>query len=212
MPCFVNQQFDLAPPLNLYPLDAEELKCAGFRALANTVVYIPQLPPQTRIFQRLFVFELVIMRLHYSQLVLLFLAPITSLAAPASENVVDGQPRQEKGLHTRENLCSLKVPPALCQPNSSVTVTETALRAYKFYRAFVVDGDPRTMFSLIDSTYKVSLCLAHSLGPPQQLGMEKLIRIVKATPRRLRRRAQHNLAALLQRQQDRDRAEHRLVL
>ncbi|KAK6202163.1 hypothetical protein LQW54_008955 [Pestalotiopsis sp. IQ-011] len=57
--------------------------------------------------------------------------------------------------YKRENLCNLKTPPALCQPNASVTVEETALRAYQFYRAFVVDGDPRTMFSLIDSTYKV---------------------------------------------------------
>ncbi|KAI4863467.1 hypothetical protein F4820DRAFT_372440 [Hypoxylon rubiginosum] len=53
----------------------------------------------------------------------------------------------------RENLCNLKAPPALCQPDPSVTVEETAQRAYNFYRAFVVDGDPRTMFSLIDSSY-----------------------------------------------------------
>lgn len=78
------------------------------------------------------------------------LAPITILAAPMTE---------ESGLlqqYKRENLCNLKSPPSLCQPNSSVTVEETALRAYKFYRAFVVDGDPRTMFSLIDSSYIVS--------------------------------------------------------
>ena len=78
------------------------------------------------------------------------LAPIAGLAAPASEadSFYD--------LYKRENLCSLRAPPALCQPNSSVTVEETAVRAYKFYRAFVVDGDPRTMFSLIDNVYKVS--------------------------------------------------------
>jgi hypothetical protein len=70
------------------------------------------------------------------------LAAIPTFAAPA--------------LHQRDNLCNLKAPPTLCQPNSSITVDETALRAYKFYRAFVVDGDPKTMFSLIDSTYKVS--------------------------------------------------------
>jgi hypothetical protein len=73
------------------------------------------------------------------------LAPIAGLAAP--------------DLYRRENLCNLKTPPVICQANSSVTVEETALRAYKFYRAFVVDGDPRTMFSLIDSTYKVSYTL-----------------------------------------------------
>jgi hypothetical protein len=74
------------------------------------------------------------------------LAPAIALAAPF----------YDEGLYTRDNLCSLKSPPALCQPNSSVTVEETAQRAYKFYRAFVVDGDPKTMFSLIDSTYKVN--------------------------------------------------------
>lgn len=77
------------------------------------------------------------------------LAPIVTLAAPARDH--DGFLQQYK----RENLCSLKSPPSLCQPNSSVTVAETAERAYKFYRAFVVDGDPRTMFSLIDSSYIV---------------------------------------------------------
>jgi hypothetical protein len=79
------------------------------------------------------------------------LAPIMALAAPASGA---GFFRQYK----RENLCSLKSPPSICQPNSSVTVAETARRAYKFYRAFVVDGDPRTMFSLIDSSY-IGSCL-----------------------------------------------------
>src|SRR5262245_16395300 len=78
------------------------------------------------------------------------LAPIAGFAAPTSEvsSFYD--------LYKRENLCSMNKPPALCQPNSSVTVEETAVRAYKFYRAFVVDGDPRTMFSLIDNVYKVS--------------------------------------------------------
>lgn len=75
------------------------------------------------------------------------------LAAPA---VVLGAPSSNCQNGKRENLCSLSAPPALCQPNASVTVEETALRAYQFYRAFVVDGDPKTMFSLIDSTYKVS--------------------------------------------------------
>ncbi|OIW32030.1 hypothetical protein CONLIGDRAFT_572143 [Coniochaeta ligniaria NRRL 30616] len=77
------------------------------------------------------------------------LAPVTVVSAPASDP--SGFLQQYK----RENLCNLKSPPSLCQPNSSVTVAETALRAYKFYRAFVVDGDPRTMFSLIDSSYIV---------------------------------------------------------
>ena len=75
------------------------------------------------------------------------LAPLTCLAAPALH---------DESLYKRDNLCSLKAPPALCTPNASVTVDETAVRAYKFYRAFVVDGDPKTMFSLIDSTYKVN--------------------------------------------------------
>lgn len=79
------------------------------------------------------------------------LAPIVGLAAPAGYN---------EALFKRENLCNLKQPPALCQPDATVTTEETALRAYKFYRAFVVDGDPRTMFSLIDSVYKVSLTLS----------------------------------------------------
>lgn len=78
----------------------------------------------------------------------LSLAPIAAvLAAPAS---YDGQ------LDKRENLCHLKEPPVLCTPNANTTVEETAKRAYQFYRAFVVDGDPRTMFSLIDNVYKVS--------------------------------------------------------
>jgi hypothetical protein len=80
------------------------------------------------------------------------LAPITILAAPTGRSDHDVP---YDYLNKREDLCSLKAPPALCQPNSSVTVEETAKRAYQFYRAFVVDGDPRTMFSLIDSVYKV---------------------------------------------------------
>jgi hypothetical protein len=85
------------------------------------------------------------------QLSLLFytgvvLAPAIGLAAPVA---------QDEALAKRENLCNLSAPPALCKPDPSVTVQETAKRAYQFYRAFVVDGDPRTMFSLIDSTYTV---------------------------------------------------------
>lgn len=79
------------------------------------------------------------------------LGPITGLAYPTAESTVSNS----NALDKRENLCSMKTPPVICQANSSVTVAETAARAYKFYRAFVVDGDPRTMFSLIDSTYKV---------------------------------------------------------
>lgn len=82
-------------------------------------------------------------------------------------------------LHQRDNLCNLKAPPSLCQPNSSVTVEETALRAYKFYRAFVVDGDPKTMFSLIDSTYKVRFlplpCLFPSQPQPQSPNPRKIM-------------------------------------
>ena len=86
------------------------------------------------------------------------LLPIAALAAPAGDasSVPQFQP-----LYARENLCHLSAPPQICQPNSSVTVEETALRAYKFYRAFVVDGDPRTMFSYIDSVYQV--IFPHSL-------------------------------------------------
>ncbi len=76
-------------------------------------------------------------------------APVDDISAVPS--VVHGEYH-----YRRENLCNLKAPPALCQPNASITVEETAQRAYNFYRAFVVDGDPKTMFSLIDSTYKVS--------------------------------------------------------
>lgn len=84
------------------------------------------------------------------------LAPINSFAAPASNLFTPDGFIHDESLYRRDNLCDLKAPPILCQPNSSVTVDETAQRAYKFYRAFVVDGDPKTMFSLIDSTYKVS--------------------------------------------------------
>jgi len=84
---------------------------------------------------------------------------MTGLAAPASDVLSN-----EEFLAKRENLCSLKAPPVICQANSTVSVAETALRAYKFYRAFVVDGDPKTMFSLIDSVYKV--CCHSSLAVP----------------------------------------------
>jgi len=77
-----------------------------------------------------------------------------ALAAPASDDLTGFY---EHFHAKRENLCSLKAPPVLCTPNSSVTVEETAIRAYKFYRAFVVDGDPRAMFSHIDNVYKVGL-------------------------------------------------------
>ncbi|KAH6658985.1 hypothetical protein BKA67DRAFT_529174 [Truncatella angustata] len=80
------------------------------------------------------------------------LAPAMSLAAPAVKELSLSYLSALN--QKRENLCNLKAPPALCQPNTTVSVSETASRAYKFYRAFVVDGDPRTMFSLIDSTYK----------------------------------------------------------
>lgn len=83
-------------------------------------------------------------------LVTAILAPL-SLAAPARDVSLRSEPFDK-----RENLCSLRAPPSICQPSANITVEETALRAYKFYRAFVVDGDPRTMFSLIDSSYLVS--------------------------------------------------------
>jgi hypothetical protein len=76
-------------------------------------------------------------------------APIAGLAAPASE-----APSYARG----ENLCSqYKSPPKICTPDPTVTVAETAKRAYQFYKAFVVDGDARTMFSLIDDSYIVRL-------------------------------------------------------
>lgn len=75
------------------------------------------------------------------------LAPTIGLAAPVAH---------DEALAKRENLCNLSAPPALCEPNDAITVEETAQRAYDFYRAFVVDGDPRKMFSLIDSVYQVS--------------------------------------------------------
>ncbi|KAI0816477.1 hypothetical protein GGR55DRAFT_627107 [Xylaria sp. FL0064] len=80
-------------------------------------------------------------------LVAAILAPI-SLAYPTGDVSLRNEP-----FYKRENLCNLSAPPALCQPNATISVEETAQRAYKFYRAFVVDGDPRTMFSLIDSSY-----------------------------------------------------------
>jgi len=88
-----------------------------------------------------------------SALAAAILAPITGLAAPAGD-VTTAPPLHN--LYARENLCHLPSPPQLCTPNASVTIEETALRAYKFYRAFVVDGDPRTMFSYIDNVYLVS--------------------------------------------------------
>lgn len=80
------------------------------------------------------------------------LGPVVALAVPAGDHLsTTGFFQQYK----RENLCNLKSPPVLCRPNSSVTVAKTAQRAYEFYKAFVVDGDPRTMFSFIDPAYSV---------------------------------------------------------
>lgn len=78
-------------------------------------------------------------------------APIVGLAAPASQPAACAA----RG----DNLCSqYKSPPKLCTPDPTVTVEETAKRAYQFYKAFVVDGDARLMFSLIDNSYIVRLC------------------------------------------------------
>ena len=82
------------------------------------------------------------------------LAPLSALAAPAGSGS-DNKDLVGFEIFKRENLCSLKSPPAICKPDPTVSVEETATRAYKFYKAFVVDGDPKTMFSLIDSVYKV---------------------------------------------------------
>ncbi|KAI1426145.1 hypothetical protein F5Y12DRAFT_744172 [Xylaria sp. FL1777] len=79
---------------------------------------------------------------------------VTAILAPISLAAPTGDLSLRSGLFDkRENLCNLSAPPALCQPNATISVEETAQRAYNFYRAFVVDGDPRTMFSLIDSSY-----------------------------------------------------------
>lgn len=87
------------------------------------------------------------------------LAPIAGLAAPASE-----APSQVRG----DNLCNqYKSPPQLCTPDPTVTVEETALRAYKFYKAFVIDGDAKTMFSLIDNVYVVR--------PPSNTNTQSLV-------------------------------------
>ena len=81
------------------------------------------------------------------------LAPIAGLAAPAGD-----VPSDKRG----ENLCNkYKSPPIICTPDPSVCVEETAQRAYNFYKAFVVDGDAKTMFSLIDSAYIVRYTLGH---------------------------------------------------
>ncbi|CZT05189.1 hypothetical protein WAI453_005472 [Rhynchosporium graminicola] len=78
-------------------------------------------------------------------------APLTISAYPTQDSDLDNY---YPSLNKRENLCNLKAPPALCQPDPSITVAQTAQRAFDFYRAFVVDGDPRKMFSLIDSVYQ----------------------------------------------------------
>ena len=96
------------------------------------------------------------------------MAPIVGLAAPASDISASSLAVHDGALYKRENLCSLKSPPALCKPDPTVTVEETALRAYKFYRAFVVDGDPRTMFSLIDSVYQVIVPAAPASFPERR--------------------------------------------
>ncbi|KAL2270412.1 hypothetical protein VTJ83DRAFT_2596 [Remersonia thermophila] len=84
---------------------------------------------------------------------LALLAP--AMAAPASD-ATKTPSLWERALSwraPRENLCHLPSPPQLCVPDASITVEETARRAYEFYRAFVVDGDPRAMFALIDDVY-----------------------------------------------------------
>ena len=83
-------------------------------------------------------------------LIAAMLAPMAGLAAPTGEIT-------PILLAKGDNLCSqYKSPPQLCTPDPTITVEQTAQRAYKFYKAFVVDGDARTMFSLIDNSYIVS--------------------------------------------------------
>lgn len=136
-------------------------------------------------------------------------APIgVAVAAPAKEDLTDFY----ENFHAkRENLCSLKSPPVLCTPNKSVTVEETAVRAYKFYRAFIVDGDPRSMFSYIDNVYKV--------GPSQTVLLEGMCSIgannwakYTATQSRLSERPAGHLGLVLRGQEDRHRAGHPVVL
>jgi hypothetical protein len=130
------------------------------------------------------------------------LAPTIGLAAPAQD-----VSQHDGALYKRDNLCSLKAPPALCQPNATVGVEETAQRAYRFYRAFVVDGDPKTMFSLIDSVYKVNNPSNWRERLPPLRVRHKLcidIECDTATPCGIRGRAQHHLASFLQRKQDRN--------
>jgi hypothetical protein len=122
------------------------------------------------------------------------LLPSVGFASPAA---VDA-------LVKRENLCSLKEPPALCKPDPSVTVEETAQRAYKFYRAFIVDGDPKTMFSLIDNVYKVSLLLLFFCGGNTDRKVAK--------QQSLHQRPPGHLVLLLRREEDRNRSKHILVL
>lgn len=121
------------------------------------------------------------------------LAPTISSAAPVAH---------DDALIKRENLCNLKAPPALCQPDPSVTVEETAQRAYDFYRAFVVDGDPRKMFSLIDSTYTVSHYFSSNTYISCITSRLALVLIIEcsitATPSRVRVWAQQYLGYFLQ--------------
>lgn len=92
---------------------------------------------------------------------------LSLLAAAGVAHSIVLPPQMDLTLDKRENLCHLKAPPQLCVPNASVTVAETAQRAYDFYRAFVVDGDPRKMFALIDSVYLVCLCSNNGLSSKQ---------------------------------------------
>jgi len=129
------------------------------------------------------------------------LAPLGALAAPTDPTAVSD-------LVKRENLCHLKAPPVLCTPNASVTVEETAIRAYKFYRAFVTDGDPRTMFSLMDNVYQVK-----STGQVvTRISCMASDKELEATSSRLCQRAAGHLVSVLQRQQNWQRVQHILVL
>ncbi|KAL2068376.1 hypothetical protein VTL71DRAFT_16474 [Oculimacula yallundae] len=107
------------------------------------------------------------MQISLSLLLTLALSSLTITALPTVESdseshaVVERAEKPKKfkypyytGIFKRENLCHLKAPPVICKPNATVTVAETAQRAYDFYRAFVVDGDPKKMFSLIDDVYQ----------------------------------------------------------
>jgi hypothetical protein len=144
----------------------------------------------------------------------LFAAP-SSLAAPAASSSLSSRA-------PGENLCHLSSPPQLCVPDPNITVEETARRAYQFYRAFVVDGDPRAMFALIDDVYIVSdsplfgehhpLYMYLCMDRREFWGLTRDDNHFLATQPLVPQRPAGHLAPVLQRTVHRQRADHQLVL